>query len=128
MANEQNLKPKPFTSENQPENAGRKKGSLNRSTVFKNLLKIKVTSDDLKKLKISDELADLIKSGKLSLHEAMALGQIQSAIKGNTKAFQEIQDSLYGKLTDKTELEVSGGLDVAVKLAMDEEYGGDRDD
>lgn len=127
MANEQNLKPKPFTSENQPENPGRKKGSLNRATVFKKLLGIKITSADLKKLNISEELADQIKSGKLSLHEAMALGQIQSAIKGNTKAFQEIQDSLYGKLTEKKELDLTGNLDMAVKLAMDDEYGDDRD-
>jgi hypothetical protein len=34
---------------------------------------------------------------RLSLYEAAALGQIRSAMEGNTRAWIEIQDSLFGK-------------------------------
>lgn len=129
MANNQNLRPKPFTSENQPDGASKsRKGIPNRATVFKRLLNIKITDTDLKSLNIVEELVDQIKSKKVSLHEAMALGQIQSAIKGNTKAFQEIQDSLYGKIVEQRELDVRGNLDATVKIALDDEYGDDRDE
>lgn len=39
MANQQNLRPKPFTSEYQPANRGRKKGSKNFSTRLIELVK-----------------------------------------------------------------------------------------
>jgi hypothetical protein len=94
-----------FSSENQPANRGRKKGVPNRATVYKRLLKMKV---DVKDPETGDKI-------QVTLYEAMALGQIQSAMKGNTRAWQEIQDSLHGKLTDKTEH--SG--EIRVKTAED---------
>lgn len=87
MANSKNLK-KPFTKANQPAGARKsRKGIPNRATVFKRLLELKT------------KVTDPEKRGQLqvTLYEAMALGQIQSAMKGNTRAFQEIQDSLFGK-------------------------------
>lgn len=40
----------------------------------------------------------------VSLYDAAALGQLMSAMKGNTQAWREIQDSLHGKQSDKMEV------------------------
>lgn len=53
-------------------------------------------------------------SKELTLYEAAALGQVQSAMKGNTNAWKEIQDSIHGKMTDKLEAEVKGELTLRV--------------
>lgn len=93
MANPKTLKP--FTKDHRPaKGSNSRKGIPNRATVFKNLLEMKV------------DVADPEKGGKkkVTLYEAAALGQIQSAMKGNTRAFQEIQDSLFGKQTIKLDL------------------------
>lgn len=104
MAKLENLKH--FTAENQPANRGRKKGVPNRATVYKKILetKMKVTMPD-KTQKV------------MTLYEAVALGQVQSAMKGNTNAWKEIQDSLYGKMTEKTEL--SGEVTTNVRKFSD---------
>jgi hypothetical protein len=95
MGNVANLKPKPFTSENQPSGASKsRKGIPNRATVFKKLLT----------LKAEKVLLDATEAEKgLTLVEAAALGQLMSARKGNTNAWKEIQDSIHGKLADKSE-------------------------
>lgn len=41
---------------------------------------------------------------KISMYEAIALGQAKSAMQGNTRAWAEIQDSLHGKLTDNVKV------------------------
>lgn len=112
--NNQNLKP--FTSENQPPPEKKsRKGIPNRATVYKRILesKTEVTLPD-----------GTIK--KISMYEAIALGQARSAMHGNTNAWKEIQDTLHGKMAEKTEL--SGELthnvrkfSEAVKKAYDEE-------
>lgn len=92
MAKEDNLKP--FTSENQPKARRSRKGVPNRATVFKKLLAMKVeVTDPATREKM-----------KVTLYEAAALGQIRSAMKGNTNAWKEIQDSLHGKQKEQTEL------------------------
>lgn len=96
MANEQNLRPKPFTSENQPENRGRKKGVPNRATVYKKILQAKMAVD----------MPDGSQK-ELTVYEAIALGQAKSAMKGNTNAWKEIQDSIHGKVPDKLETEAN---------------------
>lgn len=106
MANEQNLKPKPFTSENQPANRGRKKGVPNRSTVYKKILSTKM------KVKLPDG-----EQKELTLYEAIALGQAQSAMKGNTNAWKEIQDSLHGKIADETKISNLDGSPLAQPIA-----------
>lgn len=99
MGNLNTLRTKSFTTENQPANRGRKKGVPNRATVFKRLLKMKV---EVKNPETAGKL-------KVTLYEAMALGQIQAAMKGNTRAWQEIQDSLFGKLIEHVALEAEPG-------------------
>lgn len=108
MANEQNLQPKPFTSENQPANRGRKKGVPNRATVYKRILQTKT------KVKLPDG-----STKDLTLYEAIALGQAQSAMKGNTNAWKEIQDSLHGKLADKSEITGKDGGPVETKFVVE---------
>ena len=122
MANEQNLQPKPFTSEYQPANRGRKKGVPNRATVLKKLLAIKINvANPTNK---NEQL-------NVTLHEAAALGQIQSAMKGNTNAWKEIQDSLYGKQANINEISGANGgaiehaITGKLDLAIDKIYGDD---
>jgi len=97
MPNPQNLRPKPFTSENQPVNRGRKKGTPNRATVFKRWLETKISVED----PTNDK-----KKVTVTLLEAAALGQIKSATEGNTNAWKEIQDTLHGKQTDTLNINV----------------------
>lgn len=96
MANEQNLQPNVFSSTNQPAKNGRKKGVPNRATVYKKILQTKM------KVKMPDG-----GSKEMTVYEAIALGQAQSAMKGNTNAWKEIQDSIHGKVPDKLETEAT---------------------
>lgn len=97
MGNPATLRPKPFTSENQPKvRGGRQKGTPNRATVYKRILETKT------KVKLPDG-----SNKELTLYEAIALGQAQSAMKGNTNAWKEIQDSLHGKIVDQSETKVT---------------------
>jgi len=65
-----------------------RRGVPDRATVYKNLLKMMVDVVDPQRKHATI---------KVSLYEAMALGQIRATIKGNTNAWKEIQDSLFGK-------------------------------
>lgn len=104
MGNTATLRPKPFTTENQPKvRGGRVKGTPNRSTVYKRILDTKM------KIKLPDGTQKT-----MTLYEAVALGQVQSAMKGNTNAWKEIQDSIHGKITDK--IETTGTLDVTTRV------------
>lgn len=87
---------KPFSKEHQPTNRKSRKGVPNRATVFKKWLETKINIDD----------PNTGKKVKVTLLEAAALGQIQSAMDGNTSAWKEIQDTLHGKLEDKVKAEV----------------------
>lgn len=93
MANPSSLVSKPFTAENQPANRGRKKGVPNRATVYAKILKMRTN------IKQPDGTAQVV-----TLYEAIALGQAKSAMKGNTNAWKEIQDSIHGKIADKMDL------------------------
>lgn len=117
MANEQNLRPKPFTSENQPANRGRKKGVPNRATVYKKILEAKTS------VKLPDGSEKV-----LTLYEAIALGQARSAMKGNTKAWQEIQDSIHGKITEKHEHTGADGGPIATQIIIQGAAGNDSPD
>lgn len=94
-----NLKPFKKGESGNPE--GRPQGTRNRATVINEMLE--------KKTKVADP-SDPSNRLDVSLYEAMVLGQIKSAMEGNTRAFQEIQDTLFGKLTDKHQLDVDVNL------------------
>lgn len=92
-----------FNSENQPPGEKKsRKGIPNRATVYKKFL-------GLKKAVQSPTGGEI----KVTLYEAAALGQLIAAENGNTRAWQEIQDSLHGKLKD--EQEVKGVVEVILK-------------
>jgi hypothetical protein len=96
MANKATLRPKPFTSENQPAKRGSRKGIPNRATVYKRILESKITE------KMPDGT-----EAQLTVYEATALGQVLSAKAGNTNAWKEIQDSIHGKMADTLNINVS---------------------
>lgn len=108
MANKATLQPVPFTSENQPANRGRKKGVPNRATVYKKILAMKTKATD-----------GTGKEVTLSMYEAIALGQARSAMEGNTNAWKEIQDSLHGKIADKSEITGKDGGPVETKFVVE---------
>ena len=108
MATVENLKPFEQGKSGNPK--GRPKGSLNRATVFKKLLA----------LKAEKVLTDATEAEKgLTLMEAAALGQLLSARKGNTNAWKEIQDSIHGKIADKTEHTGEGGGPIQTKIIVE---------
>lgn len=81
------IKKHQFTSANQPKKRRSRKGIPNRATVYKDLLELVIDAPN-------PQGRGYI---KLTLYQAMALGQIRAAMRGNTRAFIEIQDSLFGK-------------------------------
>jgi hypothetical protein len=83
MANEQNLKK--FTSDYQPKKNGRKKGSLNMTTILKRYLSGKIEGKEL-------PAKDLV-----------ALKLIKKALEGDTNAMKYIFDRIDGKPTEKVE-------------------------
>jgi hypothetical protein len=91
------IKKHQFTSENQPKKRRSRKGIPNRATVYRNLLDLLVSAPD-------PQGRGYI---KLTLYEAMALGQIRAAMRGNTRAWIEIQDSLFGKQASEVGLTLS---------------------
>jgi hypothetical protein len=84
MAREDNLKK--FTSEYQPKNNGRPKGSKNRSTIAKRWLSVE---QNLKN-PLTSELEDM------SQEDLMTLALIKKAREGDTQAYQKLMDSAYG--------------------------------
>lgn len=55
----------------------------------------------------------------MTLMEAAALGQLLSARNGNTNAWKEIQDSLHGKIADKTEVTGKDGGAIQSKIIVE---------
>lgn len=108
MGNESNLKP--FSSENQPAKRGSRKGIPNRATVYKRLLKMTAGQ-------VLPDATEIEKD--MTLMEAAALGQLLSARNGNTNAWKEIQDSLHGKIADKTEVTGKDGGAIQSKIIVE---------
>lgn len=87
MANPQNLKPKPFTKDNQPKNRGSRKGVPNRSTTLRKWL---------------FDPVDIVNPGTLKKEKGTAEDEIMLALlrrarNGNIQAIKEILDTVYGK-------------------------------
>lgn len=95
------IKKHQFTSENQPKKRRSRKGIPNRATVYKNLLDLVVDVTDPTRRPATI---------KVTLYEAMALGQIRAAMLGNTRAWAEIQDSLFGKQASGINLNVTAEM------------------
>lgn len=105
MANEQNLKPYEFTSNQSREEAaknGRKGGiasgkSKREKIVFKELFQTL--------------LAEEYKDGMTNA-QAIAAAQIIEALGGSTKAFETIRDTIGQKPVEKAEDKITGGIEV----------------
>lgn len=111
-----NLKPSQPGMTNNP--FGKPKGKKDRATVLKKWLDLIVTfkneipDDEEEQKKIFEALPE---SFQVTVEEAIGFALISEAKNGNIAAIKEINDSIYGKLTDKTEIEQN------VKHSIDEE-------
>ena len=77
---------------------GKPKGTLNRSTILKKWLTVQT------KIKRPDDGSE----EQVSLSDAIALGIIRQAMKGDVNAYKEIMDTLFGKMTDKIDHTTKG--------------------
>ena len=73
---------------------GRKKGSKNRKTILKKWLSIEVNET------LPDGSCEII-----TLLDKIVLEQIKSAMKGETPAYKEIMDGVYGKIKDELNID-----------------------
>lgn len=89
---------KPFTPGHKL-SKGRPPGYKERGTVFEKWLG--------RLTKIADPSNPKGPQIEVPLYEAAALGQIRAAMNGNTRAFQEIQDTLHGKMVEPVDVDVS---------------------
>ena len=94
----------PFTSERQPKNSGRKKGSLNLSTLLKEALKGEI------------DLTEGNKTRKVTKAQAIILKQIENALKGDQRGIDSVYDRTEGKPLQKQELSGPDGNAIPVSL------------
>jgi hypothetical protein len=88
-----------FTSDNQPENRGRKPGVLNAATRLERFLNLVRSAENPLTSKDED----------LTVAEQMDLKQIAKALEGDTAAWEKINDRLEGKARQSTELTGADG-------------------
>lgn len=100
MANLKTLRPNIFSSENQPKVRPSRKGIPNRQTVLSQLLEMNTEVY---------EPEYFAKKLKVTLNDAVALGIIIAAIRGNATAFRYAQDALWGKITERREITGADG-------------------
>ena len=87
-----------FSSENQPSNNGRPKGSLSSRTILERFLAItKEMTNPLNGLEETLTMAELIN-----------LKQIANALNGDLAAYKEITDRFEGKLINSQEIKSEG--------------------
>ena len=102
MANPENIIPPKFGEVRNPK--GKPIGTKNRSTILKKWIKVRV--------KITDEANPLLKDVSGTVEDQVILALIQKALKGDVNAIKEINDTLYGKISDKTEVTGKNGEDL----------------
>ena len=93
-----------FSKENPCKAGGRPKGSRNRSTILKKWLRTE--------LDIVNPLTKENYHG--TVEDDVILALITQARKGDISAIREVLDTMYGKLTDKTELNGGGPIRINV--------------
>lgn len=92
---------------------GKKAGTLDRATSLKKWLelKIKFKNQSLdEKGEIEKIFEALPAQLKITVEESIAFALIAEAKNGNIAAIREINDTLYGKLTEKSEIEANVNL------------------
>lgn len=108
MANEQNLVP--FTSEQNREEA-KKNGQIGG-----------IRSGEARRARktLREELLMLLSEG--DTQSKISLAQIQKALKGDTKAFETIRDTIGEKPIEKAAVATGGTIEEALKRVEGNEY------
>ena len=102
MPNPENLiRPKPGEVRNPK---GKPPGTKNRSTILKKWISV-VT-------KLKNPITGKDEFG--TVEDKVTLALIERALRGDVQAIKEINDTLYGKLTEKSEVNTTG--DIIIKL------------
>jgi hypothetical protein len=98
-----------FSKENPPPGKGRPEGSKNRSTILKKWL--------LAELDIVNPITKAKQRG--TVEDEVMLALITQARKGEISAIKEVLDTMYGKLTDKVQIDVQQlDTDIERELAL----------
>jgi len=103
-----------FSSDNQPENNGRKPGIKNRSTIIKQIFTmVGVLPDEM-----YNALKEVIPSieQQMTLEEILSIAQIAQGMKGDTSAYKAVMDSAYG--APKQEVAMKGNLELNKKVTF----------
>lgn len=95
---------RPFSSEYQSPNRGRKKGSLDRATIARKMLELAANEHNGGLKEFLEKLPETQRGMAKTLHDMMVLGQINSAIEGNTRAAEWLYDQVFGKQAQKQEI------------------------
>lgn len=98
MANEQNLRP----SEYQLSQEEAKRGGIASGEARRRKRDIRLALEALLEKDITDK-----KGNVMTTTEAIALKQIEKALKGDTKAFEVVRDTVGQKPTDRIDLTVN---------------------
>lgn len=101
MTNPENLIPAKKGEVRNPKGRG---NSKNRSTILKKWIEV---AAKLKHPETKEELPG-------TMEDKVALALLSRALKGDVQAIKEINDTLYGKLTEKSEVNTTG--DIIIKL------------
>lgn len=95
----------PFSKEHQPKKNGRPEGSKSRSTILKKWL--------LAELDIVNPITKDKQRG--TVEDEVMLALVTKARRGDIPAIKEILDTMYGKLSDKTELSSADPIEIVIK-------------
>ena len=100
--------PKPFKKGENGGSNGRPKGIKDRSTILKKWLEVAA------KVKNPETNAETIGT----IEDKIGLSLIAKALTGDVQAIKEINDTLYGKIPDKTKLEgdIKGEITIIRKV------------
>jgi hypothetical protein len=100
---------KPFSKDYQPKKNGRPEGSKSRSTILKKWL--------LAELDIVNPITKDKQRG--TVEDEVMLALITKARKGDVTAIKEVLDTMYGKLTDKVQIDANQlDTDIERELAL----------
>ncbi|MGE0109042.1 MAG: DUF5681 domain-containing protein [Bdellovibrionales bacterium] len=94
MANAENLTPWQEGQSGNP--SGKRKGTLNRATILKRYLSAN--------LKEAPEDIPIELEGRITVEEAISLALIKKALSGDIAAIREVQDTVYGKIVETSEI------------------------
>jgi hypothetical protein len=84
---------------------GRPKGSLNRSTVYRQWLELLTTAE-------VPETGEII---ELTIMDKVVLKQIEKALKGNTKSFNALMDGAFGRIQGEAPI-IEEGKDYSINM------------